>query len=635
MPNQQTGLHNPSMEVTALGCYLEGPAPLGAIQLEFQQGMTVLYGHNGSGKTRMLQAVRDVLEGCRTSGEGRAALHVNVAPDKQVEATVDGAEPSGGEAWLGRAMLPEYTDGPVSELVREDWNGLFGPTNSGGLLLCTGWTPRGRTTHGWNVIEFLDTFQPAGVHLDLEGVRDTRGTDRLPFHVEAAMNNGWDHPIGFVSQDDSMIDVYGLDDDVDLDAATVGLLAHPGEKGRPREPRRDLERMIDRLHETVRMIQAALSSPARELEFNLRQPRDWFFGAQPRWEARTPLGNVPLDALSFAEERWTRFCLRLALRSVEAGTQQLERPLLLLLDEPERGLHRAAEFALAESIGDLAEFTAGDTMILAASHSPAFLAEPRATHYLVERTVEGRAAITTERPDTAGGGESELSRQRFGLRSTDFSELVRVWVCVEGPHDLAVLKAFLPNVLKEASARVMVLGGAKALPSAASPIFLELTDAPIAVLLDKVGSTVVEDLWHAALGADDDDEARRLLAKLKKAGGYEAQGLANLGFAALDAGVPLDRFVLLGLEEEDIIKYLPVEDFVRDGESWEEVLRGRKAGQSLKPFLRTLRDGEEISNADVWTSALAAAQRVEIPGELLELGERLQQLATGVGEVGR
>lgn len=634
MSEHLEGLHNPAMEANALGVYLEGPAPLGPIHLQLQQGLTVLYGQNGSGKTRILQAVRDVLEGRRTGEDGQGALHVRVPPTKEIEEVVEGYELDSPQEWLGRAMLPDYTGGRVSELMREDWNGEFGPTNTGGLLLCTGSAPHGRPDLGWNVIDYLDEFQSAGVTLDVTGELNEPSPEQLPFHVRAVMNNAWDYPIGFASAEDALIDVLGLDDPVDLDEATRQLLPRLDRRGQTWVPHEDLSQVLAKLSEVLSMVRATLEAPARELKFNLGGPNDWLEGKLPRWEARTPMGSVPLDDLSFAEARWTRFCLRLALRSLVASQQpkgapwsRSPRPLVLLLDEPERGLHRAAEFALAGSMSELSSFTAGDTMVVAASHSPAFLAEPRAHHFLVDRSEAGRARLSLGRPNLTDPDTVSTS-ERFGLRPSDLAELTRLWVFVEGPHDLAVLKAFLPETLHEAGAKIMVLGGAKALSSAANPIFLELNDAPIAVLLDKVGSSTIEDLWATAVAAPDPDEARRVLAKLKKDGSYEAQGLANMGFAAVNLGIPLSRFELIGLKEEDIIKYLPVEDFVPDAESWEQVLDRRPKGQSLKPYLQTLRGGNaEITEHDVWESARSAASRRSVPAEFAEVADRLRRLS--------
>ncbi len=61
-----------------LGVTLDGPAPLGAIDLELGAGTTTLYGRNGAGKSRVLAGVAAALQGVGNSVEGVAMVHLQV-----------------------------------------------------------------------------------------------------------------------------------------------------------------------------------------------------------------------------------------------------------------------------------------------------------------------------------------------------------------------------------------------------------------------------------------------------------------------------------------------------------------------------------------------------------------------------
>jgi AAA domain len=75
------------------GISLDGPPPIGMVHLEFQPGVTVLYGINGAGKTAILEAISDAFMG---SGSGGTYLHFNLPPEKkqlstELMAAIEGA----------------------------------------------------------------------------------------------------------------------------------------------------------------------------------------------------------------------------------------------------------------------------------------------------------------------------------------------------------------------------------------------------------------------------------------------------------------------------------------------------------------------------------------------------------------
>jgi ABC-type transport system involved in cytochrome c biogenesis ATPase subunit len=51
-----------------IGVVIDGPAPLGRLTFRFHEGLTVLYGRNGAGKSRLLTAITSCLEGATQPG---------------------------------------------------------------------------------------------------------------------------------------------------------------------------------------------------------------------------------------------------------------------------------------------------------------------------------------------------------------------------------------------------------------------------------------------------------------------------------------------------------------------------------------------------------------------------------------
>jgi len=74
---------------TVLGVTLEGPPPLGRIHLDLQPGLSVLYGKNGVGKTRLLSALTAALRGYAFEGS-HGVIHLHV------EDVTDAPEPDDG-----------------------------------------------------------------------------------------------------------------------------------------------------------------------------------------------------------------------------------------------------------------------------------------------------------------------------------------------------------------------------------------------------------------------------------------------------------------------------------------------------------------------------------------------------------
>jgi DNA repair ATPase RecN len=65
------------MNAEILGFSVIDSGPVGAVHLPYHQGLSVLYGQNGAGKSYVLRGVTSALSGIRPAA-GRAFVHVRV-----------------------------------------------------------------------------------------------------------------------------------------------------------------------------------------------------------------------------------------------------------------------------------------------------------------------------------------------------------------------------------------------------------------------------------------------------------------------------------------------------------------------------------------------------------------------------
>lgn len=363
-----------------------------------------------------------------------------------------------------------------------------------------------------------------------------------------------------------------------------------------------------------------------QLRFDTGTPSEWFSGKTPRWVAfprDQEQISIPLHDLSFSQQRWTRFALSLFLYGAVQG-----KPLVIILDEPEQGLHRQLETRVARGVQQLGDvFT--DVSIMGATHSPAFL-DPRLGARLLHLTLTG-GAETAIRPLEVGVAQKSLDEEseRLGIRPSDLLSMTRVAVIVEGTHDQIVLEECLPAHIRESGARVFVMRGtdhAAALPD--MQFLFDALDAPIIVVLDNVVQSRVAPIWQSAVeaaGAGDSKLAeRRLDELLSKASTKEEHALVELGRRAVQLG-RLGRIIPFGLQRPDILDYLSPRFFNLNFDDWQaskSAFRQEKwRDEGFKAFLRRKYAGK--INA---TTVREAAKAVDtIPDDLLALGNLVRQ----------
>lgn len=385
--------------------------------------------------------------------------------------------------------------------------------------------------------------------------------------------------------------------------------------------------IIERLAQRANLFLGLTLLEAPLLRLWVGHPDDWLRAAAPRWEAldRASRAWVPLADLSSAQCRWANLAVDLALSEAEAA----DRPIVVILDEPEGALHRTAERHLVNGLKALSTALNGAAIIVA-THSPAFLSDVGVRQVHVHRVRDGLALASTVTVGVQGDLQGEISLDDLGLGRADALHLARVVLAVEGPHDEAVLEAIAAETIVETRSLLVRMHGAKHAPAILdAQILMTMTDAHILVVVDNIASRQLIPIWEAlrALAdAGDQRGAQVQVDRVRRLPGGEALWLSQLAERALALG-RLDRLSLFGLGKPDIIFYLDPTHFGLD-EPWATLHRewktGHKAGDDdFKTWLRKTK-GAKISTGKIGAAARAL---VPLPRDLEELKTRVIELS--------
>lgn len=364
-----------------------------------------------------------------------------------------------------------------------------------------------------------------------------------------------------------------------------------------------------------------------QLRFDTGNPSDWFAGHPPRWVAvprRGEANKIPLDHLSFSEQKWVRFALSLFLSKSDRG-----KPLVAIVDEPEQGLHRQRENRISLGLHRLvAEFD--DVAIIGATHSPAFLDPRHGSNLLhLSLTGDGKSMMTGLE---IGAGRKTLNEEskRLDVTPSDILAMTRVALVVEGTHDQIVLEKCLSDDIHTSGARVFVMRGtdnAAALPD--MQFLFDALDAPIIVVFDNVVQRRVRPIWQRAVeafGAKDPKLAERTLAELEsKSATKEERALAELGRRAIQVG-RLSRITPFGLGKPDILDYLSPKHFNLDADDWQPFKTAfaskKRTDESFKDFMRR----EYRAKINVDAINIAAKTIGTVPDDFAQLGRLIRKL---------
>lgn len=262
--------------------------------------------------------------------------------------------------------------------------------------------------------------------------------------------------------------------------------------------------------------------------------------------------KVKLDQLSDAQRRWAEFTLQIIC-------SEHDRQPILVLDEPEVGLHRSAERHLVKGLRKLADEM--QMTIIVASHSPAFLRPEICRLHHVHRSPSGKIAISPM-------GDLESHRiSELGLDPSDLLQHVRTVLLVEGEHEVWVLDELFGNEFNDSGVLVSPLRGGKMLKSSVdAQLLFRYTSANVLVMLDNESTERVETIWNEALVAKteggSDGAVAGILEKLSSVNTGEARYLKEFCTRAISMN-ERTRFGFQMMRKSDLDRYFPPSAFIR------------------------------------------------------------------------
>jgi hypothetical protein len=290
-------------------------------------------------------------------------------------------------------------------------------------------------------------------------------------------------------------------------------------------------------------------------------------GSGFRWQAMDVASGryVDLDDLSASQRRWTRFAISVALRTLDRITERdhaAGRFEWLLIDEPEHGVHRTAEAALASGLRSQTEVLGAGVIV--ATHSPAFIASAHQVWH-VRRDSSGAVELRSL-PQEAMQLADDL-----GLTPTDLLGWYRRILFVEGSHDEAVIRALLADTVAQTRTLIVPIRGIRSAGNVTDATLLQFTDAKIVMLTDSLGRHAAAD-WlrcQELAAAGSKKEAQQHLIQSFGDGRYESRFLREVGERLLQRG-ELGRVSVVALSVPDVVELLPASAVLGVEVSWAE-----------------------------------------------------------------
>ncbi len=263
--------------------------------------------------------------------------------------------------------------------------------------------------------------------------------------------------------------------------------------------------------------------------------------------------RIGLDKLSATQQRWARFAISIALSS----PKKLQ---IVILDEPELGLHRSAEQHLLAGLHQIS--VERGTIVIVASHSPVFLRPDLCALHHVDRDPDSKLVFIKRMEALQTSRIAEL-----GLVPSDLLQRIRTVLLVEGEHDRWVLEELFADDFSRHGVLLIPLRGAKALKATADArLLFDYTSARVIVTLDNESTERVEMIWNAAVVAREEGSNESTIVGLLKELGdgrtVEGKALQEFCVRAIAAGVA-ERVGFQMVSKSDIIEYFPPEAFIR------------------------------------------------------------------------
>ncbi len=335
--------------------------------------------------------------------------------------------------------------------------------------------------------------------------------------------------------------------------------------------------------------------------------------------------ELEIGRLSTAQRRWVSIALAfLARRDWHSGAYRetaypgISPHVVLLLDEPERSLHRGAERDVLRRLERLV--TEENATAIIATHSPVLLESDAVVLHHV-RMSDGQIQLQS---DITGEADLGAIADRIGARRSDVAALHRVFVLVEGETDRAVLEGLFGEQFTALRASIVPMSGTDALHTAVTPHgLLRLTDASVVVLLDHVDDARLASVRTELARRIDDRglrHARNWLAgqRFDRSAERAAAGLLT---SALELG-ELDRVSIVGISVVDILELLPFDALgcQRSREEFEAAVAAESAAGRRWTSRRT-KEWLQQGGADVSVDGVrrAVARMDGIPSDLVEV----------------
>jgi hypothetical protein len=232
------------------------------------------------------------------------------------------------------------------------------------------------------------------------------------------------------------------------------------------------------------------------------------------WSAQTPTGRLAIDSGSKETDstgRGLSLPRRVMFEHAEPSSvtvsDQAPIPLLYILDEPEAHLHLTAQTDAALAAKRLAAEGQG---AIVATHSLAFINPVSGLDHVVTLS-------SAEENGVSAHSSSSLSSLRaradeVGIPPAALAQACRGVLVVEGKDDIEVIKRFGGVDLDEYFVVMVALTGYYGVASIPELEFLFTLDIPIAVLLDHVRRSVLNELLAGTRRGDATGEERALVA---------------------------------------------------------------------------------------------------------------------------
>jgi len=344
------------------------------------------------------------------------------------------------------------------------------------------------------------------------------------------------------------------------------------------------DEVLDVCDRAVRAVNAVASVLMVDPPVALLDPSDgvlrWrFIKHGPLPQSQNDL--LKLEDLSFGEQRWMRFANLIASRTLdrvllaygadsdrgwlESGALEALDPgvfrgseLVVVIDEPEAGLHPTAIDRLARGLQELAE-TLGIHFVVA-THSPNVLRVVQAASGTIAHS---HVNLSGERIfQEIDSAELGTLAHDLGMNSVDLLQMTSTFLLVEGEHDRIVISNLIGDEIRRAGVVITPLRGAlKVSQIVDSDLVWRFTDARLVLVLDSIDADQMSGIvatakQHVAEG--DMRSAINSLDPLKRdrtsKGKTEREALYELLRAAVTAR-RIDRLEIFGLQEPDIIDY--------------------------------------------------------------------------------